>query len=77
MCIKQSNSNTACVTLTVVLGLIFYLEAAIVGAEFLSQHGVICIKGFLLQAAVHQNMNNLSLLFVLQAHPSHRAKNIF
>lgn len=51
----------------------FYLEAAIVGAEFLSQHSVICIEGFLLQTAVHQNMNDLSLLRVLQAHPSQRA----
>lgn len=51
-------------------GVIFYLEAAIVRAEFLSQHSVIGVKGFLLQAAVHQHVNNLPLLLVLQAHPS-------
>lgn len=50
-----------------------YLEAAILGAEFLSKHGVIGIKGFLLQTAVHQDMNDLPLLLVLQAHPAHIA----
>lgn len=42
-----------------------YLEAAIVEAELLSQHGIKRIKAFLLQAAVHQNMNNLPFLPVL------------
>lgn len=58
-----------CVTLTIM----FYLEAPIMGAEFLSQHSVIRVEGFLLQTAVHQNVNNLSLLCVFQAHPSRRA----
>jgi len=49
-----------------------YLKAAIKGAELLSQYGVIGVEGFLLQAAVHQNMNDLPLLLVLQAHPSQR-----
>lgn len=43
------------------------------GAEFLSQYSVKGIEGFLLQTAVHQNMDNLSLLFVLQANPLDRA----
>lgn len=54
----------------------FYLEASILGAEFLPEHGVIGIKGFLLQTAVHQNMNDLSLLLVLQAHPSQQRNQI-
>lgn len=59
-------------------GLMFYLEAAIVRAEFLSQHCVIGVKGFLLHAAVHQHVNNLPLLLVLQAHPStpHKDKTL-
>lgn len=51
----------------------FYLEAAIVGAKLLSQHSIVGVKGFLLKAAVHQNMNYLPLLLVLQAHPAQRA----
>lgn len=51
----------------------FYLETAIVGAKFLSQHSIVGVKGFLLEAAVHQNMNYLPLLLVLQAHPAQRA----
>ena len=51
----------------------FYLKTAIVGAEFLSQYSVKGIEGFLLQTAVHQDMNDLSLLLVLQTHPLHKA----
>lgn len=51
-----------------------YLEAAIVGAELLSQDSVVGVEGFLLQTAVHQHVDNLPLLLVLQAHPSHTAK---
>lgn len=46
-----------------------YLEAAVVCAEFLSQHGVEAVEVFFLQAAVHQHVDDLALLFVFQPHP--------
>lgn len=54
-----------------------YLEASVVGAELLCQHGVEGVKAFLLKAAVHQNVNYLPLLLVLQAHPAQRADGRF
>ena len=51
-----------------------YLEASVVGAEFLSQHGIESVEGLLLQAAVDQNADDVSLLMLLQTHPSHEAK---
>ncbi len=44
-----------------------YLEPPVMRANFLCQNRIESIEHFLLQAAVHQNMNNFPLLLVFQS----------
>lgn len=46
-----------------------HLEPPLVGAELASQKGVERVVGLLLQAAVHQDVNDLSLLLILKPQP--------
>lgn len=47
-------------------GLLSYLESPFIAAELASQESVERVVGFFLQAAIHEDVNNLSLLLVLQ-----------
>lgn len=46
-----------------------HLEPPLVGAELASQKGVERVVGLLLQAAVHQDVHDLSLLLILKPQP--------
>lgn len=52
-----------------------YLEPSVVCAELLPQHNVEGIEGLLLQTAVHQHVDYLSLLLTLQTHPGYREQH--
>lgn len=58
-------------------GLLSYLESPLIAAELASQESIERVVGFFLQAAIHENVNNLSLLLVLQPKPKNNRLRMY